>query len=68
MGEKAEIRFEAHSLDLAVLDGYCNATGKTRTDVMRALLGEWSRDRLHEATVICRVAGVNPNASEGDRK
>ena len=68
MGEKAEIRFEAPSLDLAVLDGYCNATGKTRTDVMRALLGEWSRDRLHEATVICRVAGVNPMASEGDRK
>lgn len=68
MADRAEIRFEAPSLDLAVLDGYCNATGKTRTDVLRTLLNEWSRDRLHEATLICRVAGVNPMASEGDRQ
>ena len=46
MADRAEIRFEAPSLDLAVLN-------------------EWSRDRLHEATLICRVAGVNPMASEG---
>lgn len=25
-------------------------------------------DRLHEAALICRVAGVNPMASEGERK
>lgn len=68
MADRAEIRFEAPSLDLAVLDGYCNATGKTRTDVLRTLLNEWSRDRLHEAALICRVAGVNPMASEGERK
>ena len=42
-------------------------TGR-RTDVLRALLGDWSRDRLHEATLICRVAGVNPMASEVERK
>lgn len=54
--------------EVAVLDGYCSATGKSRTDVPRALLGDWSRDRPHEATLICRVAGVNPMASEGDRK
>lgn len=66
--DKVKIRFEAPVSDMAVLDGYCSATGKSRTDVPRALLGDWSRDRLHEATLICRVAGVNPMASEGERK
>jgi hypothetical protein len=64
---RTEIRIELPAADLAVLDGYCNATGRTRTDVMRTILEEWSRVRLHEATVICRVVGVNPLASDIDR-
>ncbi len=64
---RAEIRFETDVSTLAVLDGYCSATGKSRTDVLRTLLDSWSRDRLHEATLICRVAGVNPMDPETRR-
>ena len=61
MSHKAtEIRFELDADETSVLDGYCQATGKSRGEVMRGLLRDWSADRLHEATLICRVAGVNP--------
>lgn len=62
-----EIRFETHSDEVYVLDGYCSATGKTRTDVMRSLLKDWSAAKLREATLICRVAGVNPASPDGHR-
>jgi hypothetical protein len=64
MAEKTELRFEMSASELAVLDGYCNATGRARTDVMREMLAKWSAEKLHESTVICRVAGVNPLAAD----
>ena len=63
-----EIRWEATADETAVLDGYCSATGKNRTDVIRNLLKEWSKAKQHEAIIICRVAGINPVAPEGERK
>jgi hypothetical protein len=63
-----EIRWEASIEEVAVLDGYCSATGKNRTDVIRSLLGEWSKAKLHEATIVCRVAGCNPTLPAGERK
>jgi hypothetical protein len=63
----AEIRFETDAIDLAVLDGYCAATGKSRTDVIRTLLREWSENKHREASLIMRVAGSNPNLSESGR-
>jgi hypothetical protein len=66
--EMCEIRFELPAADVSVLDGYCSATGKSRTDIMRAILKDWSEKKLREATLICRVAGVNPAASEYGRK
>lgn len=65
---KTELRVEVPVDDIRVLDGYCTATGKSRTDVMREMLAAWSFQRVHEATLICRVAGVNPFESEGGRK
>lgn len=62
-----EIRLDVPSDDLAVLDGYCSATGANRTDVVRHLLSDWSEKKLHEATVILRVAGRNPPTSESER-
>lgn len=61
-----EIRFEADHDDVAVLDGYCSATGRSRTDVILGLLRKWSDDKLHEATLIMRVAGRTPVGSESD--
>jgi hypothetical protein len=45
-----------------VLDGYATATGKKRTAVFRQILREWSERKHHEAILICRVAGSNPEA------
>ncbi len=37
-----EIRFEASSETVAVIDGYCSATGRCRTEVINALLNQWA--------------------------
>lgn len=63
----AEIRVEVPDDELAVLDGYCSATGTGRTAIIRALVKEWSDRKLHEATLILRVAGRNPTVSEPGR-
>ena len=63
-----EIRFEAAEQDVAVLDGYCSARGKCRTEVIKQILAEWSQAKLLEATFIVLVAGINPTISEDSRK
>lgn len=63
-----ELRVELPADELAVLDGYCSATGKNRSTVIRKLLRDWSEKKHHEAMLICRVAGGNPTPPEGDRK
>jgi len=56
----AEIRVEVPDEHLAVLDAYCSASSESRTDVIKELLAEWSKQKFHEATLILRVAGRNP--------
>lgn len=63
-----EIRWEATAEETAVLDGYCSATGKSRTDVIRNLVKKWSKAKEHEAIIICRVVGINPVTSDPERK
>jgi hypothetical protein len=65
---RTELRVEIPTEDMAVIDGYCSGTGKSRTDVIREVLAEWSQRQLHVATVICRVAGRNPFDPEGGRQ
>lgn len=65
---KTEIRVEVDAVEVCVMDGYCQASGRNRTDVIRELLAKWSAEKLHESTLICRVSGCNPFAPEGDRK
>lgn len=65
--EMCEVRFDMPRDELDVLDGYCAATGRSRTDVIRETVREWSSRKLHEATLICRVAGVNPAAPDSRR-
>lgn len=62
-----EIRLELPAHECSVLDGYIQATGKTRTQVMRDILRMWSEAKRHEAILICRVAGCNPLAPEPGR-
>lgn len=66
--DRIELRVELPAVDVSVLDGYCNATGRSRADVVRSILNDWSVARIHEAKVICRVAGVNPFDAEDGRK
>jgi hypothetical protein len=62
-----ELRLELPASEVSVLDGYTQATGKTRTQVLRDILRMWSEAKLHEATLIMRVAGSNPGMSGGNR-
>ncbi len=63
-----EIRFEARAETVAVLDGYCSATGRCRTAFINSMLDDWARAKLHEATVVMRVAAGNPTLPEPNRK
>lgn len=67
-GRITEISFELPAEEVAVLDGYANATGKKRTAIFRQILREWSERKHHEAMVICRVAGSKPGSSGSDRE
>ncbi len=66
--EMVELRVMRPNKEIAILDGHCIGTGKSRTDVIGELLAIWSADKEREAIMICRVAGINPNSSEYDRK
>lgn len=66
--QRTEISFECTAQETAVLDGYCHAKNIKRTQVMRQLLREWSEMKLHEATLILRVAGNKPETVGADRE
>lgn len=68
MSDRSELRVEVPREELAVLDGYCSATGRDRSDLVRQVLREWSDKQLHIATIVVRVAGGNPPQSEGNRR
>jgi len=62
----AEVRVELPDEHVAVLDGFCSATNTSRTEVIKQLLAEWSSRKIHEASVIMRVAGRNPTSLRPD--
>lgn len=64
---KTEIRFEVDPEELAIIDAHGSITGKCRTEVIRQVLANWSKETLHKATVYCRVAGVNPMQLDTNR-
>ena len=64
---KTEVRFEIDVDELSVIDGYCSATDKCRTEIIKTILNEWSEKKLHESILVCRVAGVNPTVPEANR-
>ena len=63
-----EIRYECPASEMVILDGYCQATGKSRSQVLRRLVAEFAAAKVHEATVLCRVARINPLEPDGPRK
>lgn len=63
----AEIRTEIPDEECSILDAFCSATGRHRTDVVRELLSDWSEKKLHEATLIMRVHNGNTVISDSNR-
>jgi len=45
-----------------------NKENEALSRLVNELLEKWAKEKLHEATLVCRVAGVNPLIEEGDRK
>lgn len=64
----SELRCDIKDFTAAVLDGYCSATGKCRTEVVNEVLGMWASQKHREATVILRVSGVDPVSPDTERK
>ena len=62
-----EISFEVPASEVAVLDGYCQAKNLKRTQVFRRILKEWSEAKHREAMMVCRVAGIKPDAPDAHR-
>lgn len=60
----SELRAEVKKRTLSVMDAFCSASGKCRTQLTNEILGDWAEKKLHEATIVCRVAGVNPMRSD----
>ena len=62
-----ELRLDVPAHEIAVLDGFCSAQSRSRAEVVREILAKWSAARVHEASLICRVAGINPLAPDAAR-
>lgn len=62
-----EISFEIPAEEAAVIDGYSNAKGIKRTQVLRQILKEWSEEQHRVAIMICRVAGCKPEDTGAHR-
>ena len=68
MADNVEIRLEMPRDEIAVLDGFVNATGDSRAEVIRGILGEWSAKQRRIAISVCRTAGINPRDADTERK
>lgn len=64
----AELRVELPEFTIAVLDGYCSASGKCRTEQVKQILGDWAQHQHHVASVVLKVAGSNPTIPDRERK
>lgn len=63
-----EIRGEFSRDQIEIMDAYCQANpGKSRVAILRELLDVWCKQRVHEATLVMRVAGRNGSGSESRR-
>ncbi len=68
MADTVEIRLEMPRDEIAVLDGFVNATGDSRAEVIRGILGEWSAKQRRIAISVCRTAGINPRDADTGRR
>ncbi len=67
MAQKVELRTEVDPSEVITLEAMVKATGKSRSDLIREILAEWSVRKEREATFVCRMHRVNALAPEFDR-
>lgn len=64
-GDVVELRGEAPRRVVEVLDAVWMARNMTsRTALVNEILNDWATKVVHEASVVARVAGLNPMDSE----
>ncbi len=64
-GGTVELRGECPREIINVLDAVSMARDITRTALVNEILGEFTKKKLHESSLVLRLAGGNPSASEG---
>ena len=47
-----------------VLDAVAKARRVSRMDVVASVLGDWAKDKIHESTIVLRLARGQGNATE----
>lgn len=62
-----EVRIDIDAQELAVMDGFIQASGSNRTKIIGDLVKKWAADKLHESIVVCRMARINPLAQDSER-
>lgn len=58
--DMVELRGECPRNTVNVLDAVSMARDQTRTSLVNEILGEWAAKRVHEASLVQRIAGCNP--------
>lgn len=62
--DTTELRGECPHWVVNVLDAVSMSNNETRTALVNRLLGEWATKKVHEASLIAKLAGINPTTSE----
>jgi hypothetical protein len=60
----AELRVNVTRRMLELVDACAHSEGKGRTEFITELLQPEIERRLHAATLLCRMAGINPTAPD----
>lgn len=63
-----ELRLDAPNELVTILDGISLAQRITRNQLVLRVLHEWADARVHEASVLARLTGINPAHAESSGK
>lgn len=63
-----ELRGDCPGSIVQVLDAVSLARGISRTALVNEVLGRWADKVRHEASLVARIAGLNPPQPEAERR
>jgi hypothetical protein len=59
MADRRELRQDISEKAAAVLDAESCLTGQTKQDIVRRILDQWADQKIQEASIVLRFAGVH---------